>query len=193
MMFVDGENFTLRGEAVLNGAGYSPTTGDFYQPKTFLWAPVTTALGRPEFVRRCIYRLENIGRRAFYYTVAEGDRDQLDEQRDVIKCLHFMPRVFHKQKGRSSKRVDITMATEMLSNAHQGNFDAAILIAGDEDYVPLVEEIQHMGKIVIVGFFANQGLSQHLRRQADCFAPLDDYLINRWQMCLRGDPPTGPE
>ena len=39
-----------------------------------------------------------------------------------------------------AKGVDIALTTDMLSNAFLGNYDVAVLVAGDGDYVPLVEQ-----------------------------------------------------
>jgi len=47
----------------------------------------------------------------------------------------------------------------MLSHAFLNNYDVATLIAGDADYVPLVEEVKRLGKVVYVLFFVSNGLS----------------------------------
>ena len=49
--------------------------------------------------------------------------------------------------------MDIQLATDMLSNGFSDNYDIAILVAGDADYVPLIEEVQRLGKLVYVTFF----------------------------------------
>jgi uncharacterized LabA/DUF88 family protein len=76
------------------------------------------------------------------------------------------PRLFHKPKGKRAKRVDIQLATDMLTHAHRKNYDLAILVAGDEDYVPLVEAVQYEGKRVVVWFLPD-GLSPALHRASD--------------------------
>ena len=53
----------------------------------------------------------------------------------------------------------------MLTHAFRDNYDAAVLIAGDEDYVPLVDAVSNLGKNVFLWFIDN-GLSQELRRRA---------------------------
>jgi len=40
----------------------------------------------------------------------------------------------------------------MLSNAIDNNYEVAVLVAGDADYVPLVEEVKRRGKMVILCF-----------------------------------------
>jgi uncharacterized LabA/DUF88 family protein len=86
--------------------------------------------------------------------------------------LGFTPKVFTKPDGdRKSKAVDIAFTTDVLSHAYQDNYDAAFLIAGDEDYVPLIDELKHHGRVVIVGFLSGEesGLSPKLRLAADAF------------------------
>ena len=54
------------------------------------------------------------------------------------------------------------------------HYDVAVLIAGDRDYVPLVEEIKRAGKGVVVSFFEGpeSGLDAHLRLASDSFLSL---------------------
>ena len=47
----------------------------------------------------------------------------------------------------------------MLSHAFRDNYEVAVLVAGDGDYVPVVQEVQRLGKIVFVWFFENEGLN----------------------------------
>src|SRR5215467_12367049 len=63
------------------------------------------------------------------------------------------PHVFKRTKSRGSKRVDISLSTAMLLNACRKNYDVVILIAGDEDYLPLVEAVKAEGRIVLLWFF----------------------------------------
>jgi uncharacterized LabA/DUF88 family protein len=56
----------------------------------------------------------------------------------------------------------------MLVNAFNSNFDIAILFAGDEDYVSLVNEVKRYGPIIMGAFFKN-GLSPNLQFAYDYF------------------------
>ena len=40
----------------------------------------------------------------------------------------------------------------MLRHAHLGNYAAAVLVAGDRDYLPLVDEIKCRGKHLTLAF-----------------------------------------
>jgi uncharacterized LabA/DUF88 family protein len=57
----------------------------------------------------------------------------------------------------------------MLAHAYQKNYDAAVLVAGDEDYVPLVTAVKNAGWRVFIWFVDNE-LSLALKRSVDyCF------------------------
>jgi uncharacterized LabA/DUF88 family protein len=122
-------------------------------------------------------------KRSFYYTAVQGDDNLVEDVKREIKRVGFMPRVFKKPAGKRAKRVDIMLATEALSNAHLRNYDVALLITGDEDYVPLVEEIQRMGRYVIIGFVTGPaaGLSDELILRADEFISLNDCFVDSWR------------
>lgn len=59
----------------------------------------------------------------------------------------------------------------MLTNAHRDNYDHVVLVAGDEDFLPVVEAVQYEGKRVTLWFVQN-GLSQKLQSRADYFYDL---------------------
>jgi len=62
-----------------------------------------------------------------------------------------------------------------LSHAFNVNYEIAVLVAGDEDYVPLVQELKRSGKQVALWFFES-GLSKHLRRECDLFLDIEFFL-----------------
>jgi len=56
------------------------------------------------------------------------------------------------------------------------------LIAGDGDYVPLVEEVKHLGKRVLVIFFSeDSGLSPALKLAADDFFDWTNSFVGAWK------------
>lgn len=75
---------------------------------------------------------------------------------------------------------DITLARDFLSHAYRDNFDAAVLVAGDADFVPLVEEVKRLGKQVFVLFFPTQGLADELKRHADAFFSFETSFATAW-------------
>jgi uncharacterized LabA/DUF88 family protein len=69
--------------------------------------------------------------------------------------------------------VDISLATDMLTQAHKKNYGIAILIAGDSDYIPLVEAVKSEGSIVYLWFFnEDNGLKRELRISADYYVDI---------------------
>ncbi len=116
--------------------------------------------------------------RKYYYTAVQGDDHKIEDVESQLKNIGIeSPRVFKKSKGRPSKRVDISIATEMLSRVNRGNYDIAILVAGDDDYVPLIRAIKNEGRRVVLWFFeGDRGLSERLVMQADYFFDISYFL-----------------
>jgi hypothetical protein len=146
MLFVDGENLTIRAEKyaeknrrVIPAAPPGYLTGVYFWPPGMFGDPLSA-----EFFPN----LQLMGRRSYYYTSAKGDDNKLDSIRHALRELGFKPTVFKRTESRKAKGVDIALATDMLSDAHRDNFEVAILASGDGDFLPVVEEIQRIGKAV---------------------------------------------
>jgi uncharacterized LabA/DUF88 family protein len=77
--------------------------------------------------------------------------------------------------------VDIALTKDLLRHAFLGNYDVAVLVAGDGDYVPLVDEVKRLGKVVYVEFFRQSGLSNNLRLAADRFFEMDEFFLHQWK------------
>ena len=164
MVFVDGENLAIRYSSLLDGA--SPGPNVFYRAGVFVWSEKLVDLTGVWFVPR-----------KYYYTSLVGDESVMESTIDKLKEFGIeAPRVFKKTKGKGSKRVDISLATDMLLHASRRNFNIAVLIAGDEDYVPLVEAVQLEGCRVLVWFIPD-GISPALKRAADAYADISSLFI----------------
>ncbi len=85
------------------------------------------------------------------------------------------------QDSKVQKEVDVAMACEILSHAYKDNYDVAIIVSGDRDFVPVMEHVQSLGKIVEVASF-NSCISSYSRMAADKFCSLSKMGI----MCLEG-------
>ena len=168
MMFVDGEGLAMRGRELLRDSGQEPSVGAFFEPDVFLWSP-EKAPPRKLFAPLFDAPLEEFAVRWHYYSAVQGDEVKLDDVRDRLQALGFDAHIFKKEKGKKSKGVDISLARDFLAHAYRDNFDAAVLVAGDADFVPLVDEVKRLGKQVFVLFFAQQGLGIELKRHADAF------------------------
>jgi len=125
--------------------------------------------------------------------------DQLEKDRDFELALidagivpHFLP-VRETQKDAnnpaagyslSQKGVDVNIALDCLDIAFSDRYDVAVLIAGDEDFVPLVRKVTAMGKRVLVAYFDIETWKDDTgkqRRATFCSRKLQDaasYLLN---------------
>jgi len=79
--------------------------------------------------------------------------------------------VGERARGLRQKRVDILLTVEMLSHAFAKNMSRAILIAGDDDFTPLVNELLRHG--IFVELWSDPlAPAQHLADSADEFRPM---------------------
>ena len=78
-------------------------------------------------------------------------------------------------KRRQQKGVDVLLAVDMLVGAYRGIYDLAVLVAGDADFVPAVQEVRREGRMVLVVAHP-ASLSAELRRSADRVHELIDDL-----------------
>lgn len=190
MLFVDGENFTIRGQKRNEANGLVFPSCTFSSRDAFLWIPDTPA---DQFIwaplRQTGGRLPTNHQpqsiRSYYYTGVVGDEEKQNQVRDALRSLLFDPQVFKKKsQEQHTKAVDISLATDLLSLAYKNAFDIVCLIAGDQDYVPLVQEVKRIGKQVFISFFSGSpdaGLSDSLRREADLFLDLSPVFDERWR------------
>jgi len=101
-----------------------------------------------------------------------GTTPNIDSARNSLFEFGFTPIVIQKPKGQRTKGVDISLTKDMLLQAFLGNYDIAVLVAGDGDFIPLVEEVKRLGRRVVVAFFEESGLNPGLRVAGDEFYPL---------------------
>ena len=173
MLFVDGENFTLRSQQFAADAGLSIEDlawENLYSHDSYFWPKIALPLLHP-WVHP--WNVSMPGERAYYYTVLQGDEPKFECVRDALKACGFESFLAKKSKGKRAKGVDIALTKDMLVNAFFNNYDVAVLVSGDGDYVPVVEELKRMGKIVIVAFYPEHGLNPVLRRAADRFQAIE--------------------
>ena len=177
MLFVDGENLCIRAQ------DHAAKTGDslpgHHMENIYYW-PIH-AWPSSFFVRRSgLYSAPRSAHlpiravaRTFYFTAVQGDELRVTKVEQELQEAGFStPRVFKKRKGKKSKQVDIQLSVDMLSNAYMNNYDVAILVTGDKDYIPLVQEVQRLGKPVYLSFIES-GLSTALKLTCDAFAPFE--------------------
>src|SRR5262245_18618676 len=173
MQFVDGENLTIRAQELIKHSQRVLTENNNFKRDCFFWPagdPVT--FGLPHFG-------EDNPIRSFYYTSMQGDDVAIMEVRERLWDLGFEPHVFKKtRRDVQAKGIDIALTKDMLSHGFRDNHDVAVLVAGDGDYVPLVEEVKRLGKRVEIHFISDCTNPQ-LKLSADRFVDLKPD-IQRW-------------
>ena len=126
---------------------------------------------------------------ASYYTVLPNDYDMEDKHKNFIKILKKDVRVKVRSvpllkvfestptstAPRYSKGEDILLACDMVRGAYMNQYDTAILVTGDGDFVPAVNCVQEAGKPVVVAAFHNS-LSHALELEASEVIYLDEHL-----------------
>jgi hypothetical protein len=122
---------------------------------------------------------------AHYYVGVSTDAPPLVE--GFLKGLELRPGYFVKRELRvrrsgrcpacsveyeytTEKRVDTRLVAEMIHYAAIGAFDAAVLVSGDDDFVPAVEAVNALGRQVWVATWSADDLSKDLRVR--CFGQI---------------------
>jgi uncharacterized LabA/DUF88 family protein len=187
MLFVDGENFAIRGREFLEDERKIPlpTESRYFQRDVFLWLPIIPGTQRLQHAEEPV-PIQDKPIRSLYYTSVQGDEARLHEVHDSLLNMGFLPRVMKRSKGETkSKGVDIKLCTEMLANAYMDNYDVAFLATGDADFLPVVEEVQRLGKRVHLMTF-NNGLNEKLKRACDLYLNCGQTFAELWTAFLTG-------
>jgi len=122
---------------------------------------------------------------AYYYVGVTADAPPVVE--GFLKGLELRPGYFVKREPRvrrtgrcvacgaeyeysTEKRVDTRLVADLIHYAANGAYDAAVLISGDDDFVPAVEAVNALGKQVWVATWSAEELSKDLRVR--CFGQI---------------------
>jgi NYN domain len=115
---------------------------------------------------------------AYYYVGVSAGAPPLVEA--FLKGLELRPGYFVKREPRvrrtgrcnvcsgeyeytTEKRVDTRLVADLIHYAANGAYDAAVLVSGDDDFVPAVEAVNALGKQVWVATWSAEELSTDLR------------------------------
>jgi hypothetical protein len=115
---------------------------------------------------------------AYYYVGVSAGAPPLVEA--FLKGLELRPGYFVKREPRvrrtgrcnvcsgeyeytTEKRVDTRLVADLIHYAANGAYDAAVLVSGDDDFVPAVEAVNALGKQVWVATWSAEELSSDLR------------------------------
>ena len=75
------------------------------------------------------------------------------------------------------KGIDIMLTTDLLTHSFKRNYDVAILVAGDTDYVGAIQAVKNNGQNVEVALFGKESSSRPLRDVADRVITIDGRLL----------------
>lgn len=73
------------------------------------------------------------------------------------------------------KSVDGRLIFDLLTNAQNNHFDTAVIASGDKDYIPVVEYVKRLNKIVLIGSFSS-ALSHGMISVSDGIIDLDKHV-----------------
>ena len=132
--------------------------------------------------------------RAFYYdAIIEKDDDpkkyaEQEEYLRHIRSLNFyevkLGRLIKSGKGEPKQEgVDVLLAIDMITRAYENQYDIAVLVAGDDDFVDVVKAVKNTGKRVY-GIYSEKCASSRLIDSFDVRHPLTRQDID--QLCIMG-------
>jgi uncharacterized LabA/DUF88 family protein len=75
------------------------------------------------------------------------------------------------------KGIDIMLTTDLLTHSFKQNYDVAILVAGDSDYVGAIQQVKNNGQNVEVALFGKDYTSRPLREVADRIIEIDGRIL----------------
>lgn len=91
-----------------------------------------------------------------YFEVIEGTQEIRPINKQISIDINDSNTYTTKEKG-----TDINLAVHMLSKAYQNSYDIAILVSGDTDYIPIIEILHQIGKIVVLATFPTQSIEKY--------------------------------
>jgi nitrogen regulatory protein PII len=121
--------------------------------------------------------------RRYWFSSLQGSQEDLDAMQKALRSFGYEAVLFRKVKGRHEKGVDLAVARGMLMHAFHKNYDVAVLIAGDEDYLGLIQDVKRKGRQVQVDRCFPAG-HQPLKTQAQGCHVARQGQLHRLTVCL---------
>ena len=133
--------------------------------------------------------------RTYYYNAKVGMKEEPERYKDQQKFFTSIAGIPYTELrlGRLvynnwpnsppyEKGVDIQLATDMITHSFKNNYDVAVLVAGDTDYVGALQAVKDNGKNVEVALFGKERTSLQLRKVSDRVVTIDGRLLkNCWK------------
>ncbi len=133
--------------------------------------------------------------RVYYYNARVGRKEEPDRFQRQLAFFNSVSSTpyFELRLGRLvyqnwpnsppyEKGVDVQLATDLLTHNFKNNYDVAILVAGDSDYVGAIQAVKDNGKNVEVALFGKERTSRQIREVADRVVEMDGrFLRGCWK------------
>jgi len=157
MVFVDGTN-------LLRGIGRNIGLNDL---KAFKPSKEILTLAK-SYINTAIMGVSKVDfMRTYWFASYKGSDEDKFNLCEEIRNINCEP-LLYPLRNKREKGVDIALTMSMLTNAFNHNYEIGLLIAGDEDYLELVNEVKRYG-IIICGSYFKEGLSNRLKLSFDGF------------------------
>lgn len=181
LIFVDGENLVFRYQEMI-AAGRKPAPGNIHIPDCFVW--------NQSVLNDHLWNLKRVA----YHTSVIGDDNKVREVRTQIAATTFSCQIdagqhstsrtgqivpFVRKKANKSKKesiCDVGLAVDIMRACYRDHADLIWLFSGDGDFISLISEIIHSGKISYVSAFSS-GLCEEIPFVVDEFLPLDKHFF----------------
>ena len=124
--------------------------------------------------------------RVYYYdAIVEPTNSHYNEQQEFFSRIRSV-NGYHVQLGKltptgkngtgslKQKGVDVQLAVDMITKAYQDQYDFAILLAGDGDFVNVVNAVKDSGKRVF-GMYFREHISDDLYDLLDARIEIDNF------------------
>lgn len=183
LIFIDGENLVFRYQEMI-AAGRKAAPGNIHIPNCFIW--------NQSILNDHMWNLKRIS----YHTSIVGDDVKVREVREAIAATEFSCEIEHidqetvrartgqiipyvRKKSSKSKKesvCDIAISVDIMRACYRDHADTIWLFSGDGDFLSLINEVIHNGKLAYVSAFSS-GLCDEIPYVVDEFLPLDKYFF----------------
>jgi uncharacterized LabA/DUF88 family protein len=141
--------------------------------KTYLFAPKPDEFLMQDKGLKATYdwingKLRNLK----YFEVIEGEYVSRHVDLRIPKDINNQSTYYKIEKG-----TDVNMSTWMLTKAFHNAYDLAVMVSGDSDYLPVIKQINNLGKSVFAVGVEGQNISK-LKPYADDNLLLDECFFN---------------
>jgi uncharacterized LabA/DUF88 family protein len=186
LIFVDGENLALRYQEMVR-SGRRPASDNVLIGDCFVWnhrvlqsavwnvkrlSYYTSVVGDEKHVRSIRQQISGIT-----YTSTTGFLGQAVGHVLTTRSAQIIPFVMKKSsKTRKESICDIAIAVDIMRACYRDHADAIWIFSGDGDFLQLIQEVVHSGKLVYASAFSS-GLNEGIPEAVDEFHPLDRYFF----------------